>query len=114
MGADAENESDEENQIGQTDAEIIAQFGAELGEDLGQSPTLNSMFDNFSHLIPVFSRSQGTTSGKEPFYVKDPRKALRNYFEREREEMEFSYDETGPGHARIYTCAFVLFCLKSF
>lgn len=38
------------------------------------------------------------------FYLEDPKKALRTYFEREATSLDYEVEETGPGHARVYTC----------
>ncbi|OZJ01937.1 hypothetical protein BZG36_04834 [Bifiguratus adelaidae] len=39
----------------------------------------------------------------DAYYRDDPKKALRNWFERYGTPMQFETEEDGPGHARIYT-----------
>lgn len=51
---------------------ILAGFAMEMGGGAGQS---------------------AAEAGKEPFFVKDPRKAMRVFFERYGEEPEYSHEE---------------------
>ena len=48
------------------------------------------------------------TSGTEPYYFKDPKKAMKTYFDREGTEADYTFEESGPGHARVYMCKIVL------
>ncbi|KJE90003.1 solute carrier family 4 [Capsaspora owczarzaki ATCC 30864] len=41
--------------------------------------------------------------GKQRYYFKDPKKALRAFFDREGLHMNFDVEERGPGHDRNYT-----------
>ncbi|XP_078591239.1 kanadaptin-like [Branchiostoma floridae x Branchiostoma japonicum] len=44
------------------------------------------------------------TEEKEAYYVKDPKKALKNFFEREGEELEYDVEEKGTSFHRQFYC----------
>ncbi|CAH1262183.1 SLC4A1AP [Branchiostoma lanceolatum] len=44
------------------------------------------------------------TDEKEAYYVKDPKKALKNFFEREGEELEYDVEEKGTSFHRQFYC----------
>ncbi|XP_019627534.1 PREDICTED: kanadaptin-like [Branchiostoma belcheri] len=44
------------------------------------------------------------TEEKEAYYVKDPKKALKNFFEREGEELEYEVEEKGTSFHRQFYC----------
>eukprot|EP00040_Diaphanoeca_grandis_P020528 m.109226 g.109226 ORF g.109226 m.109226 type:complete len:539 (+) comp27935_c0_seq1:268-1884(+) len=50
--------------------------------------------------------AEGTTKSLDPnaYYLEDPKKALRVYFEREAAALNYEVEQDGPGHARVYTC----------
>ena len=37
------------------------------------------------------------------WFMKDPKKILRSWFEQQGQRLEFEVEEDGPGHARVYT-----------
>ena len=40
---------------------------------------------------------------KEAYYIDDPKKALRKFFDREGLEFEYETEEDGPPRARVFT-----------
>ncbi len=40
---------------------------------------------------------------KEAYYIDDPKKALKKFFDREGLELEYQTEEEGPPRARVFT-----------
>lgn len=53
-------------------------------------PLRTALMAGFAESVAVEGQAEG---GKEPFFVKDPRKALKVFFERYGEEPEFQDEE---------------------
>jgi hypothetical protein len=53
---------------------------------------------------PSATPGAAVQGGDSSFYLEDPKKALRTYFDREAASLDYEVEETGPGHARVYTC----------
>ena len=41
---------------------------------------------------------------REAYYVDDPKRALKKFFDREGLELEYETGEEGPSRSKVYTC----------
>ncbi|XP_066559261.1 kanadaptin isoform X2 [Amia ocellicauda] len=92
-GSDEEKEEEEEGQKGRKEKSSGEEAGCSwgMGED-----ALPEEDDNEENPFAMeFQEDQ------EAFYLKDPKKALQGFFDREGEELEYEYDDKGHG---TWTC----------
>ncbi|XP_077990071.1 kanadaptin-like [Glandiceps talaboti] len=87
-GTEQEEEEEEEQKSKKGDDSTGIDWG--MGEDAVEDDTHENPF--------------ATLESKEPLDLKDPKKTLRGYFEREGEELEYETDEKGYGHNRQFVC----------
>uniref|UniRef100_A0A8D0GJU3 FHA domain-containing protein n=1 Tax=Sphenodon punctatus TaxID=8508 RepID=A0A8D0GJU3_SPHPU len=84
-GSDEEDQKEKEERTNESNSDMSCSWG--IGEDADADAEEEETEEN-----PIAIEFQ---EEQEAFYLKDPRKALQGFFDREGEELEYEYDDHG-------------------